>query len=74
MVQFESFLRVGLAGVGTKLSPFPKAIFSMLESLVLERLVMKCSLSDANCVRRFFLLKCLWLEHLCEKRLAFCLD
>ena len=41
---------VGLGGVGTKLRPFPSAIFSTGERVTLDRLVMYCSLDSANLV------------------------
>ena len=70
----KSFRRLGLVGVGTKFNPFPKATFSIGERLVLDRLVMKRSLSSANCLKILFFLNRFDFQQVREKRLAFCWD
>ena len=67
----QSFRRLGLAGVGTKFRAFPKATFSIGERLVLDRLVMKRSLSSSNYLKILFFMNRLDFEQVREKRLAF---
>lgn len=47
-MSFISVVRLGLAGLGTKLRRFPKAIFSLCVNVVLDRLVMNVSNCSAN--------------------------
>ena len=71
LMSLSSDFRFGLAGVGIKLRPFPKAMISVCESFALDRFVMNDLQCSAKvCLFSNWLVRFLVL-HIPEKRLAF---